>query len=430
MARMERRWQMNSRERIEKALDHQQPDRMPVDLGSSATTGVTASAIWKLRQALGLQRPGERVRVIEPYQMLGEVEPDLLDALCGDCVGLAAPMGFFGFRNEDWKPWTLFDGTPVWVPGAFNTEPSPDGDILMYPEGDKSVPPSGRMPAGGFYFDSIIRQHPIDDAHLNVEDNLEEFTPVSDEDLAYYEAEAARLYTETDKAIVANFGNTGFGDIALVPAPFLKDPKGIRDVAEWYMSTVIRRPYVQEIFDRQAEIAIANLARIYQAVGDRVSVIFLSGTDFGTQRATFISPDAYRELYKPYNKRLNDWVHAHTPWKTFIHSCGAVEPLIDEFIDAGFDILNPVQTTAAGMDPALLKRKYGDRIVFWGGGVETQGALAFGTPDEVREQIRERARIFNQGGGFVWNAIHNVQSTIPQANLLAMAQTLQELRRG
>ena len=296
--------------------------------------------------------------------MLGEVADDLLAALCGDCVGLAARNTFFGFKNEDWKPWTLFDGTPVWIPGAFNTTPEPNGDILMYPEGDRSVSPSGRMPKDGFYFDSIIRQLPIDDERLNVEDNLEEFTPVSDEDLSYYEREADRLYRETDKAIIANFGSTGFGDIALVPAPFLKNPKGIRDVAEWYMSTVIRRPYVQEVFARQAEIALGNLARIYQAVGNRVSVIFMSGTDFGTQRATFISPDAYRELYKPYHQRLNDWVHAHTTWKTFIHTCGAVEPLIAEFVDAGFDVLNPVQTSAAGMDPAQLKAAYGQRIVF------------------------------------------------------------------
>lgn len=421
---------MNSRERIQKALNHQQPDRLPVDFGSTATTGVSASAVFKLRVALGLHRPGDRVKVIEPYQMLGEVESDLLAALCADCVGLSAPSGFFGFRNENWKPWTLFDGTPVWVPGAFNTVPEPSGDILQYPEGDRSAAPSGRMPKDGYYFDSIVRQQPIDDERLNVEDNLAEFTPVSDQDLAYYEREAKRLHEGTDKAIIANFGGTGFGDIALVPAPFMKDPKGIRDVAEWYMSTVIRRPYVQEVFARQAEIAEANLARIYQAVGNRVSVVFMSGTDFGTQRATFISKDAYRELYKPHHKRLNDWVHAHTSWKTFIHSCGAVEPLIPEFIEAGFDVLNPVQTGAAGMDPALLKAKYGDRVVFWGGGVDTQKTLSFGSPEEIKAEIRERARVLGPGGGFVFNPIHNVQATTPQANLVAMAEALQELCRA
>ena len=145
----------------------------------------------------------------------------------------------FGFQNEDWKPWTTFDGTPVLVPGGFNTQPEPNGDILMYPEGDRSVPPSGRMPKGGFYFDTIVRQEPIDDEKLNVEDNLEEFGPISDDDArSTSPARPSGCGSESDRAILANFGGTAFGDIALVPAPWLKNPKGIRDVAEWYMSTV------------------------------------------------------------------------------------------------------------------------------------------------------------------------------------------------
>ena len=145
--------------------------------------------------------------------------PDLQDALGVDVVGLSSPKTMFGFENKDWKPWTTFDGMPVLVPGGFNTEPEPNGDILMYPEGDKSVPPSGRMPKGGFYVDSIVRQEPIDEAKLNVEDNLEEFGPVSDGMLHYYASEADRLQRESDRAILAAFGGTAFGDIALSPPP-------------------------------------------------------------------------------------------------------------------------------------------------------------------------------------------------------------------
>jgi uroporphyrinogen-III decarboxylase len=418
---------MNSRERVEKALNHQQPDRTPVDFGSSAVTGVSASAVHKLRVGLGLHKPGQRVKVIEPYQMLGEVEGDLAEALGVDCVGLGARKNLFGFENKDWKPWELTDGTPVWVPAAFNTTPEPNGDILMYPEGDRRAAPSGRMPAGGFYFDSIVRQPPIDDNHLNVADNLEEFAPVSDDELRDYERESIRL-AATGRAIVGSFGGTSFGDIALVPAPWLKNPKGIRDVAEWYMSGLTRKSYIQELFARQAEIALANLERIRQAVGNRVSVIFVSGTDFGTQRAQFISTESYRSLYLPVHKKVNDWVHQHTGWKTFLHSCGAIEPLIPHFIEAGFDILNPVQTTAAGMDARLLKSKYGARVTFWGGGAEAQGVLSFGAPEEVKRQVRERLALFGAGGGFVFNAIHNVQATTPLANLMAMAESLQEAR--
>lgn len=419
---------LNSRERVRLALDHQEPDRVPLDLGASAVTGMHVSVVYRLRQALALDSPGTPVKVVEPYQMLGEIKPDLLDALGVDVVGLGGTRTLFGFKNEGWKPWTTFDATPVLVPDGFNTEPEPSGDILMYPEGDKSVPPSGRMPHGGWYFDSIIRQEPIDDQHLNVEDNLEEFGHISDEGLDHLRREADQLYRETDKAILANFGDTGFGDIALVPAMWLKHPKGIRDVEEWYVSTVARRDYVYAVFQRQCEIVLANLERIYQAVGHRVSVVFMTGTDFGMQTGPFISPRSYRDLYQPFHKRLNDWVHAHTPWKTFIHTCGSVTALLEDFIDAGFDVLNPVQCSAAHMDPVMLKARFGDRVTFWGGGVDTQRTLPFGTPEQVREEVHERIKVFGVGGGFVFNTIHNVQPA-PVENVLAVYEAVKEFGR-
>lgn len=411
---------MNSRERVTRALNHQQPDRVPLDLGGSVVTGMAASAVYLLRQALHLDPPGTPVKVIEPYQMLGEIAPDLIAALGVDVVGLAGRKTMFGFRNAGWKPWTLFDGVPVVVPEGFNTEPEPDGSILMYPEGDRSAPPSGRMPAGGYYFDAIIRQEPIDDARLNPEDNLEEFGSISDDDLAYFAAEAERLYTETDKAILASFGGTAFGDIALVPAPGLKHPKGIRDVAEWYISTVSRREYVWKVFEKQCEIGLANLERIHQAVGERVAAVFVTGADFGQQRGPFISRKAYRQLFMPFHQAVNGWIHANTTWRSFIHSCGSVSALIPDFIEAGFDILNPVQTSAADMDPGELKRRFGEQITFWGGGVDTQHTLPFGSPEDVRREVEERIRIFGSGGGFVFNTIHNVQARVPVENLLAL----------
>jgi hypothetical protein len=423
-----RRPPVNSRERVQTALEHQEPDHVPLDLGGSAVTGIHVSSVYALRQALGLDAPGTAVKVVEPYQMLGEVQTDLMGALGVDVIGLGSEKTLFGFRNEGWKPWTTFDGTPVLVPEGFNTEPEPSGDILMYPEGDRSAPPSGRMPEGGYYFDTIIRQPPLDDDALDVRDNLEEFGPISDEELAHFEAEARRLYEGTDKAILANFGGTAFGDIALVPAPWLKHPQGIRDVEEWYVSTVTRRNYIYDVFERQCELGLANLERIYEAVGERVSVIFVTGTDFGTQKGPFLSRQMYRELYMPFHQRVNDWVHAHTGWKTFIHTCGSVLALLPDFIEAGFDILNPVQCSAAGMDPRTLKEQFGDGIVFWGGGVDTQRTLPFGSPDEVRREVRERIEILGPGGGFVFNTIHNVQARVPTENLVALFEAVQEYR--
>jgi hypothetical protein len=417
---------MTSRERVQMALEHKEPDHVPLDLGASAVTGMQVDTVYQLRQALQLDSPGTPVKVTEPYQMLGEIKPDLMEALGVDVVGLGKPATMFGFRNEGWKPWTTFEDTPVLVPEGFNIEPDANGDILMYPEGDKSVPPSGRMPKGGFYFDAIVRQPPIDENTLSVEDNLEEFGPIADDDLEYFRREAERLYTQTDKAILANFGGTAFGDIALVPAPWLKHPKGIRDIEEWYISTVTRRDHIYKIFERQCEIGISNLEKVFAAVGNRVTAVFVSGTDFGQQNGPFISLKSYRDLFKPFHREVNNWIHKNTQWKCFIHSCGSVRALLPDFVDAGFDIINPVQCSAAGMAPEELKKEFGDRATFWGGGVDTQRTLPFGTPEEVRQEVCSRLKIFGKSGGFVFNTTHNVQARVPARNVLAMYETVRE----
>lgn len=416
---------MTSRERMLASLNHQEPDRVPIDLGATPVTGIAASSLSRLRLALGLDRPGDRVYITEPYQMLGRVDDDLRDALGIDTEGIPPPKTLFGFPNAEWRDWELFDGTPVRVPAAFNTEPEPGGDILMYPEGDRSAPPSARLPSGGFYFDTIIRQDPIDDDRLDSSDNLEEFAPLSDRELDHVRRQAERIRA-TGRAVVTVIGGLAFGDIALVPAPWLKHPRGIRDVAEWYMSLALRPEYIRAVFEKQCEIGLANLERIAAVAGDLIDVTMISGTDFGTQRGLFASVESYRDLFRPFHVEVNRWIHRNTAWKTFIHSCGAIEPLIDDFIEAGFDILNPVQLSATGMDPRHLKAAYGDRITFWGAAVDTQHTLPFGTPEEVRAEVLERLEILAPGGGFVFNAIHNVQPVTPPENLQAMYAAYRE----
>lgn len=417
---------MTSRERVRVALNHSEPDRVPLDLGASPVTGMHVNSVYALRQALELDPPNTPVKVIEPYQMLGEIAPDLMDALDVDVVGISPRTTLFGFANTDWKLWTTMQGAPVLVPSGFSTDLESNGDLLLYPEGDKRAPASGRMPAGGWYFDTIIRQPPINDEQLRPEDNLEEFAPLTSEDLAHVAAEVDRLRTQTDKAILLNIGGTAFGDIALVPAPWLKYPKGIRDVEEWYVSVLTRRDYIYEVFERQCAIALKNIEVVASIVGDRIDVAFLTGTDFGTQKAPFISTETYCDLYKPFHKALNDWIHENTSWKTFIHSCGSIRPLIPHFIDAGFDILNPVQCSAANMDACELKQEYGDRVTFWGGGVDTQNTLPFGLPDDVYAEVRSRIKIFGRRGGFVFNTIHNVQAQTPVENVIALYRAVRE----
>jgi uncharacterized protein YeeX (DUF496 family) len=356
--------------------------------------------------------------------MLGEIADDLKEKLSVDFVELSNIENVFGFKNEDWKPWRLFDGTEVLVPGKFNTSQEPDGSYLQYPQGDKSVSACARMPKNGYYFDPLIRQQPIEENSLNPEDNVEEFAPLSEQILKYFEKEADYLYRNTDLSIVANIGGTALGDIAIVPGPSLKHPKGIRDFEEWYISLIKRKEYIHDVYHMQIEVALKNIESLKQAVSNKIDVFLVTDADFGTQRGQFISNELYNELYKPFHKKINDWIHRNTTWKTFIHSCGAVSKLIPEFIDAGFDILNPVQLSAEGMDAKLLKEKYGADIVFWGGGVDTQKTLPFGTKEEVAQQVKERIEIFSKGGGFVFNAIHNIQAKTPVENIASMIEAV------
>lgn len=417
---------MTPRERVRAAINHKQPDRVPVDFGSTMVSGISVSVISRLRKSLGLDKPGDRVKVTEPYQMLGEIGDDLREAINIDCAGLFGAKNMFGFENAGWKPWTTFDGTEVLVPADFNTTPDAEGNIPMYACGDKSYPPAAVMPKGGFYFDSTPRQEPVDDNNLNVEDNLEEFGKYSETDLKLLEKRSRELYDNTPYSITYSMGGTSFGDIAFVPGPMLKNPKGIRGVEEWYVSTILRYDYVKEVFERQCEIGMENLKLVKEAIGERINVIFITGTDFGTQRGPFISPDAYRDLYKPIHKKVCDWIHKNTGWKIFIHTCGGIRPLMEDMIDAGFDIFNPVQCSADGMEARKLKEDFGSKATFWGGGVDTQKTLPFGTPEQVYKEVSERISIFNQGGGYVFNAIHNVQAGTPVENFMAMIKAIKD----
>lgn len=413
---------MSSRDRLRTAVSHREPDRIPLDFGSTSVTGIHVTCVAALRKYYGLA-PGP-VTVHEPYQMLGRIDEDLRHAMGIDVTSAFTRKLKFGLTATSWKEWN-FRGLDVLVPADFRIKTEPNGDIVIFPQGDETARPSGRMPVGSAFFDAIIRQPEINEDTLNPEDNLEEFGPISDQDLNYIEG-SVRAASATGCGVIASFGGTSFGDIALVPGVGLKNPKGIRDVTEWYISTRTRRNYIHHVFDRQCEIALENLARIHARVGDAVDALFVCGTDFGTQTSAFCSVPTFRELWFPYYKRVNDWVHANTSWKCFKHSCGSVARFYESFIEAGFDVINPVQCSAAGMDPVELKKNYGSRLVFWGGGVDTQHVLPFGTPEQVREQVLRRCEIFAPGGGFVFNAIHNVQAETPVENIVAMLDAVHE----
>ena len=414
---------MNSRERVAEALNHREPDRVPVDLGGAVVTGIHASALDRLRKTLGLEE--RRIKVYEPMMMLGIVEQDVLEAVGGDVVGLNAPGTLLGYQNKNWKNWKLPDGTEVLMGGGFKYSLDSDGTIYAYPQGDTSASPSARMPSNGLYFDNIVRQEDLNNHNFDArKDYADQYSVFSEEDCAYYEQTSRALYEGTDYAVFGNFFLGGVGDIFHIPGAWLKNPRGIRDLEEWIIAHYLHPEYVKDFFDMQTEITLKNLALYHQAVGERLVAIAISGTDFGAQEGLLISPDCYREFYKPYHKRFNDWVHNNTSWKVFFHTCGAVTDLMDDFIEAGVDIINPVQISAKGMQPELLKEKYGDRIVFWGGGVDPQKTMPFGTPEDVAQETRRNVAILFKGGGFVCAAVHNIQGPTPVENILAFFRSI------
>jgi len=420
---------MKSRDRIKKALETKQPDILPVDFGGSTTTGIHVCNVYNLRQHYGLDSKDTPVKVIEPFQMLGEIKNDLREVLGIDVAGLFWRTTFFGFKNEKWKEWE-FHGVPVLVPEGFNTEENEDGSIFQYAQGDKNYPPCAKLPRGGYFIDALNRQKPINEADLDPEDNLEEYNLHTPEDLETLKRDAEKIFNETEYAILGQIGSSGFGDIAFIPGLQLKNPKGIRDQEEWYISTLTRKEYIKSLFSKQCEIAIENYKRIYNTLNNMIDIIYISGTDFGMQNGLITSIEAYRELYKPFHVKVNKWIHENTEWKTFIHCCGAVYELIPELIEAGFDILNPVQISAKGMEPDKLKKEYGRHITFWGGGVDTQRVLSFGTPNEVKENVRKNIEIFFRDGGFVFSTVHNVMGNVPVENLVAMFEMIQKYRKN
>lgn len=413
---------MTGKERLRKAFEHVEAPLL-LDIGGLPTTGIHCSMVEKLREHYGLDR--HPVTILEPMQMLGLVEDDLKQALGVQTTPLNGDFDMFGIKQQNFKEFRTLWGQTVLVPGDFNTSMSPKGDVLLYARGDMSHPPSARMPASSFFFDAIERAPEFDEDDYRVEDNFEEFGPLPESTLAHFEARAAQLRGAED-AVLGNLGGTGFGDVALVPGVGLPEPRGIRGVEEWYISTVLRKGELHKIFDYQLDCALKNLEKAAAILGDTVQVAYVCGTDFGTQKSPFCSVELFDSLYAPYYRAVNDWIHTHTKWLTFKHSCGSIRSLIPRLIDAGFDCLNPVQWTAGDMDREGIKREFGKHIVFWGGGIDTQRTLPYGTPKQVYAEALECCKIFGKDGGFVFNTIHNIQANTPVENLVAMFDAVRD----
>jgi uroporphyrinogen decarboxylase len=393
---------MNSRERVLRAINHEEPDRVPIDVGGTRQSGIAASTYHQLKQRLGLATP---TRVYDVYQVLAEIEEPILQRFGADCVGLNRPAVAFGLRNENWKPWTLFDGTPVEVPGDFCPIVEPNGDLLLRkPDGS----PLARMPKGGYYFDRLDKYPGA--AHADVA-TLEP-PLLSNEECDHLHAQAEAYWQNSDRAIIAAMG----------PPYELFFGLGTGDFQAWMITLATEPEYVDELCGKLVDAWLENLRRFTAAVGDRVQILQFND-DLGTQDAPFLSLRMFRERIFPHYKRGLDWVHQHTKMKVFMHNDGAIASFIPTLIEMGVDILNPVQTTATGMDPVKLKEQYGREIVFWGAACDCQKTLPFGTPEEVAREVEDNLRILAPGGGYVLASVHNIQANVPPENVIALFDT-------
>ncbi len=420
---------MTSRERLIETINHRDPGQVVVDFGSTAITGININAMVKMRKGLGLE---DRILTMdEPLQLLGRVDEDLRQATGADVMGISNGYTIFGYKNRDWKKWTLHNGLEMMVSEEFRTSNDDKGNTYIYAQGDTNYPPAGSMPKSGYYFDNTTRSDACaDDDDLNArEDYKEDFKVLTDEQLRFIEDSVNRVWNETEYGMIYNGALCGIGDFALIPGPHVKQPKGIRDLPEFMMAHKLSPDYIHEIFEMQLEVGLKNAELLYQAAGDKIQIVYISGTDFGLQHGPFMSVDSFREFYKPYYTKISEWVHEHTGWKTFFHSCGSIVTFLQDFHECGADILNPVQISAEGMDPEMLKNKWGDKFVFWGGGINTQKTLPFGTPEECYDETMRNLKIFAPGGGYVFNTVHNIQGPTPMENMVAMLNAIRDYNK-
>ncbi|NIA16353.1 MAG: hypothetical protein GWP08_20020 [Nitrospiraceae bacterium] len=402
---------MTSRERIAAAVNFHQPDRVPIDLGAIRASGINAVVYDRLKRRMGVTTP---TKVHDTMQILAEVEIEVLDGLHADVVPL--DVGDVVWAEQDATEGVkkrLFCGQEVYFPPATVIAEEENGGWRLRRPGGEAF---AAMPKDGYYFDfirSTMASACIDPAAFQPSGTI------ADDVLEAVGARARMLYEQTDKAIL------GWGPcISMMGlSALLADNITQGSLDLWLMMLMTEKESAHDMMGRYVDVTIAKLALLHEVIGDRCFAWGVASDDAGTQRGELIAPELFAEMVIPHYARLCEWVHTNTSWKTFLHSCGSVYHYIPLWIEAGIDILNPVQITAANMEPERLMADFGGRVVFWGGGCDTQHVLPNGTPEEVAEHVRDNMRVFASGtGGYVFNQVHNIQQNVPVENIEAMFQ--------
>jgi uroporphyrinogen decarboxylase len=412
---------MSPRDRVLASIDHREPDGLAVDLGSNPSSGISAVAHARLVQHLGLR--DRRTRVYDVVQQLAQPSDELLDRLRIDAVDIGRT---FNPADADWHPMTLPSGIEVEVPAWFNPVHQPDGAWDAF---DRDGLRIATMPIGANFFDQT--HFPYLDGYPDDLSGLAGVMPrvlwsglvhspwdhASEPDFwEQLRTKTLALRQASDRALVVVVGCNLF-----------EWGTFLRRIDNFLMDLALDPDNVHRLLDALMEIHLATLEKVIEAVGD-VADIIRFGDDLGMDRGPLMSPETYRTFFKPRQTILNAYVHRHSPMKTFLHSCGSIHKLLPDLIEAGFDIINPVQITAKDMEPERLKRDFGADITFWGGGADTRKVLPLGTPEAVRDHVRRNIDAFAPGGGFVFVPAHNMLPDIPPENIEAMFEAVDEYR--
>jgi uroporphyrinogen decarboxylase len=400
---------MNSRDRILAALNHVETDRVPIDLSGYRSSGISAIAYPRLREYLGLEP--RRVRVYDIQQQLAIVDEDVLSQFDVDTIELGRA---FALGDEDWADWTLPNGLPCQVPVWTLPERVERGWVIRSQTGRVIA----RMPDGGLYFESAYfpwaEEEPdhgkiveaMGECMWNIPTPPGPLVEGPDGDRLLVEG-ARRLRESTDRAIVALFG-----------CNLLEWGQFLYRNDNFLVLLAAEPDRAHDLLERLTELHMKGLEKFLGLVGQYVDVINFND-DLGMQTGPQISPRMYREFFKPRHARL--WQRAKAAGvKAMLHSCGDIRLLLPDLIDAGLDAVNPVQVSCKGMEPEGLKRDFGKDITFWGGGCDTQWLLSHGTPEEVSTHVKHQVEVLRQGGGFVFQQVHNILADVPPQNIVAM----------
>ncbi|MCL2163034.1 MAG: hypothetical protein FWH55_01295 [Oscillospiraceae bacterium] len=396
---------MTSRERVLATLEHRSTDRAPVDIGGTAASGFSVFSYSSFKRAMGL--PDSDIRAIDIFGMLAFVDGAGADAVGVDTVLAPELCPRFGVKIDRWKEFSFWDGHKYLVPEDMTVQRDEDGALLLMSDG-KAV---GKMCKGGYYFSEIANSSMSFDCfpdEVPLARDKQFIDSYTDEELRFREKTAKELFESSDKAVIVDVTENIRWDAS---------------IPEWLYCIALDPDRANELHEKKSLALLSKIKQLAQATA-KYSQVFAIYQDWGTQRSELVHPDVFKAIVAPHYKRIFDWIHQNTEWKVFFHSCGSIFSIIPHMIEMGVDILNPVQTDAANMQPEKLKAAYGDQLVFWGGGIDTQSVMITGTPEQIKEQVQDRIQVLGKNGGYVFAPTQSIQADIPVKNIMAVIEAL------